>query len=69
MEKKIYRITFYRELLCAVDIHAASEVEAEKLFKEGLHSNLLTLSGVDPVDEICSVELFDDNPNQLILLN
>lgn len=69
MDKKIYKVMFYREMLCEVDVTASSVEEAEKLFREGYANTPTQVPNTDTVDEICSIEVFDKYPNQMTLLN
>lgn len=69
MEKKVYKVMFYRETLCEVDVTASSVEEAEKLFREGYANTPTQVPNTDTVDEICSIEVFDKYPNQMTLLN
>lgn len=67
---KVYKIQFYREMLCEVEVQAESIDQAEMFFREGVYSNDIKRVGeAEIVDELVSVEASSDSSTQITFIN
>lgn len=69
-EMKTYTVTFYREMLCEMDISARTIDEAELLFREGyLCASFRRVEEAEVVDEVVSIERCAESSKQISLMN
>ena len=64
---KKFKILFFREMQCSIEINALSEQGAAELFKEGIinHNNIEIVKNVEVIDEISTITEIDQPQAQL----
>ena len=64
---KKFKVVFYREMQCSIEINALSEMGAAELFKEGIinHNNIEIVKNVEVIDEISTITEIDQPQAQL----
>lgn len=67
---KVFKVQFYREMLCEVEVQASSIDEAEQFFREGLYgNNPKRVEQAEIVDELVSIEASSDSSTQITFIN
>jgi hypothetical protein len=68
-EVKVFKVQFYREMLCEVEVQAKSIEDAETFFREGMFKDPRKVPEGEIVDEIVSIEASSDTSGQITFLN
>jgi hypothetical protein len=68
-ELKVYKVRFYREMLCETDITARTVDEAEHFFREGFYGDTFKVVNDEVVDEVVSVTACPELSRQISMIN